>query len=193
MRDGSGWFCSLSLSRSLPCFYPNYFLKIIFELFSVMTQNYLFSQEIANVLPGFVSVVLLFIPWSSIPHSVPYGVDVAEGFLLPSDTFNGIFALPLFFSIPHYSLLLLFSFSHFLLIFCLLYLFTLFWAVGALQHPCPSNCFWFSNPSQEASRSEERPEGCVLGSEREARSQRWPNWPGSVRDQYTVDVIRKYS
>lgn len=111
MRDGSGWFCSLSLSRSLPCFYPNYFLKIIFELFSVMTQNYLFSQEIANVLPGFVSVVLLFIPWSSIPHSVPYGVDVAEGFLLPSDTFNGIFALPLFFSIPHYSLLLLFSFS----------------------------------------------------------------------------------
>lgn len=159
-----------------------------------MAQNYLFSQEIANILWAFVSLVLFFIPWSAVSHSVPYGEDVAEGLLLPSDTFNGIFALPLFFSIPHYFLLLLFSFSQFPLIFCLLYLSSLFWAVGALQHPCPSNCFWFSNPcncSQEESRNEEKPEGRVLGSEREARSQRWPDWPGLVRDQYTADVIRK--
>lgn len=65
-----------------------------------MSQNYLSSYKITNVLTDFVSLGLFFIPWSALPCSVPYGKDVAERLLLTSDTFNVLFFLPSFFSNP---------------------------------------------------------------------------------------------
>lgn len=168
-----------------------------------MSQNYLSSYKITNVLTDFVSLGLFFIPWSALPCSVPYGKDVAERLLHSSDTFNVLFFFALIFLQPMWFfflpllLILLWSLWFFVIFTFLLCL--------ELQVPCntpsPSSCFCFSNPcscSQEKSRRDESPavmcwEARGKPGARGGQSDRRLWWTTALRNEHSVNIIWKHT
>lgn len=107
-----------------------------------------------------------------------------KGYCIPQ-TLSMLIYFPLIFLCPMGFFSSSSNFTLFPLIFHLLYPSPLFSAAGALQHPQSFQLLLFFKSLQlQSGRKQEGWESCghVLGSKREARSQRWASRPRTVRD-----------